>query len=540
MSGAAQQEDPAPAIELRGISKAFGTVQANRGIDLTVPRGTIHGIIGENGAGKSTLMSILYGFYRPDAGQILIGGQPVTIPDSQSAIRAGIGMVFQHFKLVRNFTVLENVILGAEDGARLRPSLARARRELQRLAAEYELLVDPDTLIEDLSVGHQQRVEILKALYRQADILILDEPTGVLTPAEADHLFRILRGLRDEGKTIILITHKLREIMEITDNVSVMRRSRMVASRATAETSTAELAELMVGRKVLLRVDKAPARPGAPVLGVRGLRMTDATGVERLRGIDLEIRAGEILGIAGVAGNGQTQLLEILGGYPEPGARLSGELVLNGQALPLTGSDGRARRRAGIGHVPEDRQAEGLIMDFTAWENAAFGYHDAPEFRRGWFLDNAAMRADAAAKIEHFDVRPPDPELPAKSFSGGNQQKIVVAREVERNPDLLLIGQPTRGVDIGAIEFIHKRIVALRDAGKAVLLVSVELDEIMALSDRIAVMFDGRIMGERRPDQTTSGDLGSLMAGVDPASTDPQGAMPPAAAHPGHAPGAGA
>ena len=524
-----------PAIELRGISKAFGPVQANKGIDLSVPRGTIHGIIGENGAGKSTLMSILYGFYRPDAGEILIGGKPVAIADSQAAIRAGIGMVFQHFKLVQNFTVLENVILGAEDGGLLRPSLARARGELQRLAREYELQVDPDALVEDLSVGHQQRVEILKALYRQADILILDEPTGVLTPAEADHLFRILRGLRDEGKTIILITHKLREIMEITDNVSVMRRGEMVASVRTAETSPAALAELMVGRKVLLRVDKAPARPGAPVLEVRGLRMVDAQGVERLRGIDLTIRAGEILGLAGVAGNGQTQLLEILGGYPEAGARLSGEVRLNGRVLPLAGSDARARRHAGIGHVPEDRQAEGLILEFSAWENVAFGYHDAPEYNRGWLMDEAAIRADAQGKIERFDVRPPDPDLAARNFSGGNQQKIVVAREVERDPDLLLIGQPTRGVDIGAIEFIHKRIVALRDAGRAVLLVSVELDEILALSDRIAVMFDGRIMGERRPDEATAGDLGCLMAGVDPAVVPPEAAIPPAAA-PGAAP----
>ncbi|QEU07875.1 ABC transporter ATP-binding protein [Paracoccus yeei] len=524
-----------PAIELRGISKAFGPVQANKGIDLSVPRGTIHGIIGENGAGKSTLMSILYGFYRPDAGEILIGGKPVAIADSQAAIRAGIGMVFQHFKLVQNFTVLENVILGAEDGGLLRPSLARARGELQRLAREYELQVDPDALVEDLSVGHQQRVEILKALYRQADILILDEPTGVLTPAEADHLFRILRGLRDEGKTIILITHKLREIMQITDNVSVMRRGEMVASVRTADTSPAALAELMVGRKVLLRVDKAPARPGAPVLEVRGLRMVDAQGVERLRGIDLTIHAGEILGLAGVAGNGQTQLLEILGGYPEAGARLSGEVRLNGRVLPLAGSDARARRHAGIGHVPEDRQAEGLILEFSAWENVAFGYHDAPEYNRGWLMDEAAIRADAQGKIERFDVRPPDPDLAARNFSGGNQQKIVVAREVERDPDLLLIGQPTRGVDIGAIEFIHKRIVALRDAGRAVLLVSVELDEILALSDRIAVMFDGRIMGERLPDEATTGDLGCLMAGVDPAVAPPEAAIPPAAA-PGAAP----
>ncbi|MBU3028581.1 ABC transporter ATP-binding protein [Paracoccus marinaquae] len=537
MAAAAQQiggrpDEAAPAaIELRGISKAFGPVQANRNIDLKVPKGTIHGIIGENGAGKSTLMSILYGFYKPDRGQILVNGQALTISDSQTAIRAGIGMVFQHFKLVQNFTVLENIILGAEDGALLRPSLAKARGVLKQLAKDYQLNVDPDETIEELSVGHQQRVEILKALYRQADILILDEPTGVLTPAEADHLFRILEGLKAEGKTIILITHKLREIMEITDNVSVMRRGEMVASVRTAETSPEELAELMVGRKVLLEIDKAPANPGAPVLEVRDLKLVDDEGVERLRGISFDIRAGEILGIAGVSGNGQTQLLELLGGYPEKGSKVSGTIRMNGEVLDLTGtkSDAATRRRRGIGHVPEDRQVEGLIMDFAAWENVAFGYHDKPEYQRGLLMNNAAIKADAGKYMEDFDVRPRDPNLAARNFSGGNQQKIVVAREIERNPDLLLVGQPTRGVDIGAIEFIHKRIVELRDAGKAVLLVSVELDEILSLSDRIAVMFDGRIMGERLPDQTTTGELGLLMAGVTETGPVPDAAGTPPA-----------
>lgn len=405
---------------------------------------------------------------------------------------------------------------------------------LKQLAAEYELNVDPDEVIEELSVGHQQRVEILKALYRQADILILDEPTGVLTPAEADHLFRILRGLKDEGKTIILITHKLREIMAITDNVSVMRRGEMVGSVQTAQTSPEELAELMVGRKVLLNVGKTPARPGAPVLEIRDLTLVDEDGVERLRGIDLDIRAGEILGIAGVSGNGQTQLLEILGGYPEKGSTVSGRLSLNGRELPLggRGCDGAERRRQGIGHIPEDRQSEGLIMDFTAWENTAFGYHHAPECNRGPLMDNAAILADAEAKMERFDIRPRNAHLAARNFSGGNQQKIVVAREIERNPDLLLIGQPTRGVDIGAIEFIHRRIVELRDAGKAVLLVSVELDEILSLSDRIAVMFDGRIMGERLPGQTTTGELGLLMAGISDTENTPDSAgIPPETKH---------
>ncbi|MFZ1727273.1 MAG: ABC transporter ATP-binding protein [Albidovulum sp.] len=505
---------PAPlAIELRGISKAFGPVQANKDISIQVARGTIHGIIGENGAGKSTLMSILYGFYKADSGEIIINGTPTLIPDSQAAIRAGIGMVFQHFKLVQNFSVLENVILGAEDGGLLRPSLAKARKVLGELAAEYELDVDPDALIEELSVGHLQRVEILKALYRHADILILDEPTGVLTPDEADHLFRILRGLKEQGKTIILITHKLREIMEITDTVSVMRRGEMTATVKTADTSPEQLAELMVGRKVLLDVTKTLAKPGKTVLEVENLRVRDADGVERLKGISLTIRAGEILGIAGVSGNGQSELLAVLGGI----ANGTGTVRINGAEIDLTGksSDGQSRRARGISHVPEDRQHLGMIMDFTAWENIAFGYHNDPAYQKNALLmDNAAILEDTRGKMDRFDVRPPIPTLPAKSFSGGNQQKIILAREIERNPDLLLVGQPTRGVDIGAIEFIHKRIVELRDAGKAILLVSVELDEIMGLADRIAVMFDGQIMGERLPEETDERALGLLMAGV--------------------------
>ncbi len=501
-----------PAIELKGISKAFGPVQANKDISISVAPGTIHGIIGENGAGKSTLMSILYGFYKADKGEIWINGTKTDIPDSQAAIASGIGMVFQHFKLVENFTVLENIVLGAEDGGLLAPSLAKARKELKALEEEYELFVDPDKRIDEIGVGMQQRVEILKALYRKAEILILDEPTGVLTPAEADQLFRILDRLRAEGKTIIVITHKLREIMENTDTVSVMRRGEMTATVKTSETSPEHLAELMVGRKVLLQVAKVPAQPGKPILEVQDLRVFDAAGVERVKGIDLTVRAGEIVGIAGVAGNGQSELLEVLGGM-RPG---QGSIKLNGTPLPLSGagSDGQARRAQHIAHVPEDRQREGLIMDFHAWENVAFGYHRDPAYKRGLFMDNAALRADTEAKIEKFDVRPPNGWLTAKSFSGGNQQKIVVAREIERNPDLLLVGQPTRGVDIGAIEFIHKQIVALRDQGKAILLVSVELEEIFSLSDRIAVMFDGHIMGERLPHETDEKELGLLMAGV--------------------------
>ena len=501
-----------PAIELTGISKAFGPVRANKDISMSVAPGTIHGIVGENGAGKSTLMSILYGFYKADRGEIFINGNLTPIPDSQAAIRAGIGMVHQHFKLVETFTVVENVILGAEDGALLTPSIAKARKTLTQLSEEYGLRVDPDAIIEDLSVGHQQRVEILKQLYRHADILILDEPTGVLTPSEAAQLFRILQRLKEEGKTIILITHKLGEIMEITDTVSVMRRGEMANTVRTADTSPAELAEMMVGRKVLLRVEKAAANPGDVVLRVEDLRVV-RDGVERLKGVSFQIRAGEILGIAGVAGNGQTELLEVLGGMiPAQG----GTVTLHNDMLDLSGthSDAQSRRARSIGHVPEDRQDEGLIMPFEAWENVAFGYHADARYSTGLLMNNAAIRQDCADKMARYDIRPPNPRLPARNFSGGNQQKLVVAREMDRAPDLLLVGQPTRGVDIGAIEFIHKQILALRDAGKAILLVSVELDEIMGLSDRIAVMFDGKLMGERLPDETDENELGLLMAGV--------------------------
>ena len=458
-------------------------------------------------------MSILYGFYKADRGEIFINGTKTEIPDSQAAIKSGIGMVFQHFKLVQNFTVLENVVLGAEDGGLLAPSLAKARKALNTLSRDYELQVDPDAVINDIGVGMQQRVEILKALYRQAEILILDEPTGVLTPAEANHLFRILDNLRAQGKTIILITHKLREIIAYTDTVSVMRRGEMTATLRTNETSPEKLAELMVGRKVLMQVNKSPAILGPVILEIDNLRSTDAKGVERLKGISLQLRAGEVLGIAGVAGNGQSELLEILGGYGQG----SGSIRVTGSEIDLTGlaSDGQSRRAAGIAHVPEDRQHAGLIMDFKAWENMAFGYHHATEYQTGLLMNNAAIRQETKAKMERFDIRPADDQLNANNFSGGNQQKIVLAREIERNPDILLVGQPTRGVDIGAIEFIHQQIIALRDQGKAILLVSVELDEIFALSDRIMVMFDGQIMGERDPKQTTEKQLGLLMAGMN-------------------------
>jgi simple sugar transport system ATP-binding protein len=500
----------APAIKLTNISKNFGPVQANKNISLSVNVGTIHGIVGENGAGKSTLMSILYGFYKADSGEIFVNGNKTIIPDSQAAISAGIGMVFQHFKLVENFSVLENVILGAEDGPLLKQSLAKARVQLGKLSKEYELDVDPDAIIENMSVGLQQRVEILKALYRNANILILDEPTGVLTPSEANHLFRILKNLRDQGKTIILITHKLREIMAATDTVSVMRSGEMTATLKTAKTSPEELAELMVGRKVLLNISKKEPKLGDVALEVKNLRVTDEKGVLRVKGITFDVKEGEILGIAGVAGNGQSELLEALGGV----RKSQGSVSVYGHSLNLENPSGQEIRDLSIAHVPEDRQRLGLIMEFSAWENIGFGYQHEPEYSNPWgLMNNKKMRKDADDKMSKFDVRPIDSKLKARNFSGGNQQKLVLAREIERNPDILLIGQPTRGVDIGAIEFIHNEIIKLRDEGKAIVLVSVELDEILSLTDRVSVMFDGNLIGNRLTSDTNAMELGLLMGG---------------------------
>jgi ABC-type uncharacterized transport system ATPase subunit len=497
------------AIELIGIDKRFGSVHANKDVSLSVGRGSIHGIIGENGAGKSTLMSILFGFYAADKGEIRVGGQAVRIRSSSDAISHGIGMVHQHFMLVEPFTVLENVILGSEGGSLIGPALAKARAELTRLAHEYEMDVDPDAKIRELPVGLQQRVEILKALFKGADILILDEPTGVLTPDEADHLFRILGQLRDQGKTVILITHKLREIMAITDHVSVMRRGEMVATKETKDTDVGELAELMVGRRVLLRVEKGKANPGEVVLDVRNVIWRDSKGTPRVDNVSFSVRKGEIVGIAGVSGNGQSELLDVITGISRPSG---GEIFFEGRGIGMRG-DPQYLRREGLAHVPEDRQHRGLVSSFDASESSILGWHFDEALGKGYRLDRNAVVARCRKEMEEFDVRPPNPFLKSSKFSGGNQQKIILAREIARDPDLLVVGQPTRGVDIGAIEFIHRRLIALRDQGKAILLVSVELDEIRSLSDRILVMFAGRIMGERDP-ATDERELGLLMAGV--------------------------
>jgi general nucleoside transport system ATP-binding protein len=498
-----------PAIELINIDKRFGSVHANKDVTLSIAQGSIHGIIGENGAGKSTLMSILFGFYAADSGEIRVKGEPVRIKSSTDAISLGIGMVHQHFMLVEPFTVLENVVLGAEGGAMIGPALNKARAELTRLAQEYELDVDPDAIVGELPVGLQQRVEILKALYKGANVLILDEPTGVLTPDEADHLFRILGTLRDEGKTVILITHKLREIMAITDQVAVMRRGELVANFATTNTSVEELAEAMVGRRVLLEVAKGPASPGDIILDVKNITWRDRKGIARVDNVSFNVRAGEIVGIAGVSGNGQSELLDCITGILKPA---TGEIVFEGKEIGHLG-DPMHLRGEGLAHVPEDRQHRGLITSFDASESAILGWHNNEALGRGFRLDRDAVVNRSKSSMQEFDVRPANPLLKSSKFSGGNQQKIILAREIGSNPDLLIVGQPTRGVDIGAIEFIHRRLIELRDQGKAILLVSVELDEIRALSDRIIVMFAGRVMGEREG-TADERDIGLLMAGV--------------------------
>ncbi len=502
------------ALELRGIDKKFGAVHANRSIDLQVPKGTIHGIIGENGAGKSTLMNIIYGFYTADSGDILINGTAHQLANSKEAISYGIGMVHQHFMLVDNFSVIENVILGAENGGLLKTSTDQARIELERLAKDYQLDVPLDALIEDLPVGLQQRVEILKALYRGAKILILDEPTGVLTPQETDHLFRILDALREQGVTILLITHKLREILAATDNVSVMRQGAMVAHRKTAETSKEELAELMVGRKVRLVVDKEEAKPTDVLLSTKDLTYTDEMGVDRLKSVSLDIKAGEVVGVAGVSGNGQSQLMKALAGLitPTKGSITIGDTRIDAEHP----STPQKVRELNVGHIPEDRLSMGLIKSFSAEESAILGHHTLDKYNGPILNKPKVIRQECNRLMDEWDVRPRDPKLRSSLFSGGNQQKLIIAREVDRDPNILLIGQPTRGVDIGAIEFIHKRIIELRDEGKGILLVSVELDEIMALADRIIVMFDGNVVGEVSADKANEKILGMMMANIMP------------------------
>ena len=517
-------------LELRGITKRFGSLVANDQIDLVIQPGEIRALLGENGAGKTTLMNVLYGLMQPDEGEILLDDKPVAIHSPRDAIRAKIGMVHQHFMLVPVFTVAENVTLGSEPvrkGPLGLPSFGlldrrKARREVLALSERFGLRVDPDAPVEELPVGVQQRVEIIKALLRDAQVLVLDEPTAVLTPHETEDLFRIMRELREGGRSIIFISHKLKEVQAIADTITVIRRGKVVGERPPATSST-ELASLMVGRSVQLRVSKEPAKPGDVVLDVQDLTVAGERGERSVRGVSFQVRAGEILGMAGVQGNGQTELCEALMGLRPS----TGSVLLNG--TDLSHSPTRVRLHAGIGYVPEDRSEDGLVADFSVADNLILDLYDQPPYASGIALNLDTIRESAVRQVEEYDVRTTSVETPAGTLSGGNQQKVVVAREMGRDVKLLLVSQPTRGLDVGSIEFVHKRLVAQRDAGAAVLIVSSELDEIYALADRIAVMYEGRIVAFRPP-TISEQELGLLMAGSDPAgftAPDPAGSTLP-------------
>ena len=496
-------------LELRGITKRFGSLTANDAIDLTVEPGEIHALLGENGAGKSTLMNVLYGLYQPDEGEIVVDGVPRRFNGPGAAIAAGIGMVHQHFMLIPVFTVAENVMLGHEDvsGPFGRLSRRKAAATVRELSERYGLDVDPDAMVEDLSVGVQQRVEILKALTRKAGVLILDEPTAVLTPREIDDLIRVMQELRAGGTSIVFITHKLREVKTVADRITVIRRGRVVGEAAVDATER-ELASMMVGRDVQLVVDKQPARPGPVILEISGLTVADDRGQTTVNGIDLKVRAGEIVALAGVQGNGQEELVEALLGLRVPSA---GSITLDG--AELVGRTPHQILNSGVGFVPEDRQRDGLVGSLTVAENLVLDRSDSDDFSQGPMLRLSAIRRNATARVAEFDIRPTTVTAPASTLSGGNQQKVVLAREMSRELRLLIVSQPTRGVDVGAQEFIHKRIVAERDGGTPVVIVSTELDEVLALADRIAVMYRGQIIGEL-PGGASRDEVGLMMAGV--------------------------
>ena len=500
--------DEPPALELRGITKRFPGVLANDHVDFDLRRREVHALLGENGAGKSTLMNILYGLYHPDEGEIWIGGERVALGSPKAAIEHGIGMVHQHFMLIPVMTVAENIVLASEPttGGVFLDYDAATQRVIE-LARTFKFAIDPRARVENISVGQQQRVEILKALYRNADILILDEPTAVLTPQEATELFEIIRTLQREGTSIIFISHKLNEVLEIADRITVLRRGKRVETVPRAGATEAGLARSMVGREVLLRVDKGPAHLGDRLLQVEDLRVIDERGLEVVRGVSFDVRAGEIVGIAGVDGNGQTELIDGLAGLHKVA---SGRVTIGGKEL--TGASAHIRLDEGLGHIPEDRQRRGLVLEFSLAENIALHDYDKPPFSRWGWLNPRRVIERARQLLREFDVRGGGPQTLAGALSGGNQQKVVVAREVSRNPRVLIAAQPTRGLDVGAIEFVHKRLVAERDGGRAVLLVSLELDEILSLSDRILVIYEGQIVGEFGPDVSEE-QLGIAMTG---------------------------
>ncbi len=497
----------APLLELRGITKRFPGVVANDDVRFELRRGEVHALLGENGAGKSTLMNILYGLYQPDEGEIFMNGKPLRITSPREAIDSGIGMVHQHFMLIPVMTVAENIVLGTEPRSGVLLDLNAANERVRDLSQRFGLAVRPEAKVESISVGQQQRAEILKALYRGAEVLILDEPTAVLTPQEARELFEIIESLRSEGKSIIFITHKLNEVLEIADRITVLRRGKTIETVPREGATEEGLAKLMVGREVLLRVEKKPAEPREPLLTVEDLHVLDERGLDAVRGVSLDVHGGEIVGIAGVDGNGQSELVDAIAGLRRVE---SGRVVISGDDVTADGC--RECLDAGLGHIPEDRHLRGLVLDFSLAENLALhDYRKAPDSRFGWLYPKRLI-ARAKRLLQEFDVRGGGPETPAASLSGGNQQKVVVAREVNRNPDVLIAGQPTRGLDVGAIEFVHRRLVEERDEGRAILLVSFELEEVLSLSDRILVMFEGRIVAEYTADVSEE-ELGMAMTG---------------------------
>ncbi len=502
-------ESPPAVLEVRGLTKRFPGVLANDHIDLKLYKGQVLGLLGENGAGKSTLMNLIYGLYTPDEGEILVNGQPVHIHDPNDAIALGIGMVHQHFQLVPVLTVTENVMLGNETVRGLFLDRRAARQRILEISAQYGLEVDPDALVQDLPVGVQQRVEIIKALYRKADILILDEPTAVLTPQETEGLFDIMRTLTGRGVSIIFISHKLKEVLTICDSVTVLRLGRVVGHADPRQSTTESLASMMVGREVILQVDKAPAKPGEPVLVISNLSVNDDRGLPAVKDLSLEVRTGEILGVAGVQGNGQTELVEAITGLRRA---LGGKIVIGGH--DVTNARPRVVTESGVAHVPEDRQKNGMVASFPLKDNTVLQTYYLRPFSIGIIANEPAKEENARKLVKQYDVRTPNIFVNISTLSGGNQQKVIVAREFSRETRLLIAAQPTRGLDVGSIEFIHEQIVAMRDSGDAVLLVSTELDEIFSLSDRIAVMFDGRIIDIVPIDEATREGIGLLMAGV--------------------------